>query len=111
MVLTTGDREGLLWSVADYHLIAKFDGSKGGGVSSVEFSRDNKRLLMTTQTYVASLYETDSGAWVAAIEGKQRDLKHSFLSRDGLHVVTLNRDSAFVHRIWTIGELAELLKD
>jgi WD40 repeat protein len=112
MLVTTGDREGLLWRVADYRLVAKFDGSKGGGVSSIEFSRDGKRILMTTLTYKASLYDTDSGALITAIEGSQHDLLHAFISPDGLHIVTLNRDrSAFVHRIWMMHELVELLRN
>jgi WD40 repeat protein len=110
LAITAGEREVMLWDASQFALIAKLDGGKGGGVSGVQFSRDSKRVLMSTQNYRAAVYETQRGALIGYVDGIKRHLINSFMSEDGVHFVALNRDgSAYLHRLWSLADLDYLL--
>jgi len=81
-------------------------------VTSVEFSHDGRRILMTVLSSTTNIYDAETVALVTAIDGRHHDLMYSLISPDGRHVVTLNHDhTMFLHELWSLEDLTRLIEE
>ena len=68
------------------------------GVKDAEFSKDGNRIVTSSFDTTARIWDVETGAEIAVLQGHQGALERAMFSPDGTKVVTAARDGTA--RIW-----------